>query len=511
MTVRQSADFVVVGAGSAGVVVSSRLAQAGNSVILLEAGDWASGNPLVDIPPAWMALQGGELDWAYETESSPAVPDRPFFTWPRGKGVGGSHLINALIWLRGHRDDYDKWAELDCPGWTYDELLPHFKRSERWTGTDSVSYGTTGEIHVTSEPPPALASRAFVEAAEKLGFAFNPDLNSGNQLGVGYIPHTLRNGIRESVATAFFPDGALPKNLTVITRSQATRLLIDDGRCRGVVYVRDGEELEVHAAETIVSAGAIDSPKLLLLSGIGPADQLRSLGIDVHADLPVGENLQDHAATLISTSSDHDMQVHPSSPLGEAALFARVADDADGEAPDLQITVSPFGLPPYDAPDGTLPGSGVTLAPYVNRPRSRGTITLRSTNPADPARIQTGYLTDPSDRDVLRKGLALAFDLLDQDPLRSLVTGMTVPGGPRPTTTAELDQHIDQTLFTFYHPCGTCRMGSATNSVVDPELRVHGIHGLSVVDASVMPRLVSANTNAATIAIAEHAAAIRTA
>jgi choline dehydrogenase len=500
-------DTVIVGAGSAGVVLASRLARAGEKVLLLEAGVWATGNPVVDRPSAWFFLQGTDLDWNYSTEIAENVNAR-VFRWPRGRAVGGSSVINAMIWLRGNKLDYDSWSAAGLHGWSYDDLLPYFRDSEQWGGEPSEFHGTSGEIAVGPDPHPSRAARAFVEAAESAGFTRNLDFNGRDSFGVGFFPHSIRASVRESTATAHFPQEELPEHLTLITGVRVLRLLFESTTCVGVVYLdADGQEHEARGAETIVSAGAVESPKLLLLSGIGPAGELERLRIPVRADLPVGENLQDHVAACIAVRSDEDLEIDAASALGEAGLFTHSRDGMEGQPPDLQFTIAPIVLTGVAPEPGTLPPNGFTIMPTVARPRSRGSVRLRSTDPLAPPIIQTNYLIVPEDRAVLRSGVRLAFEIVRREPLRSLGSELLQPSS-EPKSDDEIDELIDNSLMTFFHPSGTCRMG-AEDGVVAADLRVRGVTGLSVVDASVIPTIPSTNINAAVIAIAEKAAASR--
>jgi choline dehydrogenase len=499
-------DAVIVGAGSAGVVIASRLAEAGAHVLLLESGKWATGNRAVDHPSSWFLLQGSELDWNYTTEAATHASGK-VFAWPRGRAVGGSSVINAMIWLRGHARDFDQWAASGLKGWSWDDLLPFFKRSESWQGPASEFHGSDGPVTVTPDARPSLAARAFVQAAVSAGFDLNPDFNDGDSIGAGFFPHSIKAGVRESVATAYLPGQVLPAQLDLLVGVQVQRLIFEDETCVGVAYVDpEGAEHEVWAALTILSAGAIGSPKLLLQSGVGPRENLETLGIPVVADLPVGQNLQDHIAACVAVQSDADLEIDPNSALGEAGLFTWTEAAAQGSPPDLQFTFAPIVLTGEPPEPGVIPPSGFTLMPIVARPESRGRVSLRSAKYLDAPLIETNYLENPADRQVLREGVRLAFDILRREPLASLASTLIQPAN-QPTTDEEIDELIDRSLITFYHPSGTCSMGAAGEGVVDAELRVHGISGLRVVDASVMPTIPSANINAVVIGIAEKIAA----
>lgn len=494
-----AADVAVVGAGSAGVVVAARLAAAGARVVLLEAGGWTTGNPDVDNPLAWFALLGTALDWSYSTEPVATVRDRRF-AWPRGKAVGGSSSINAMAYVRGTSGDFDQWEQVAGPGWAYREVLPLFLRTEDWAGPASPYHGVGGELRTSPNPAPTAAAHAFVNAAVRAGFDRIGDFNGATQFGAGLLDHTIRDGVRESVSHAFFPGGHCPLGLSVITGAHATRLLLDGTRCRGVEYVHDGAIHRVKAPETVVCAGAIESPKLLMLSGVGPAGELTGHGIEPIIDLPVGRNLHDHVHTLVSVRSDDPRLPRPV-PLPEAAVFCRIGQASSPAVPDLQLCFVPLAL----NASGQPPDRGFTLMPILARPRSRGSITLRSADPQAAPVIQPDYLERSEDREVLRRGLEIAQELATDGALKELGAEPIEPTGQL-STAAELNEHIDRTLTSMFHPVGTCRMGRGRDAVVDPSLRVHGVDGLSVADASIMPVITSANTNAPTIMIGERAA-----
>jgi choline dehydrogenase len=490
------ADVIVVGAGSAGIVVASRLANAGQSVLLVEAGDWADGERVAN-PQNWFDLMGSDIDWNFETEPTPDVGFRTF-PWPRGRAVGGSSTINATIWLRGDARDFDNWAASGAKGWSYEDLLPSFKKTEEWGGESTPLHGSDGEISVRHDPAPSKAARAFVDAAIAAGYEFNPDFNTGDVTGIGFIPHNIRDGVRDSTATAFFPKRHLPENLSLLTNVQARRILFEGTTATGLEIIDATNQLKtIRASQIVLSAGAIGSAHLLLLSGIGPREELESLGIEVIADLPVGQNLQDHVAVVIMAGTSEDLEVDPRSPLGEAALFASSSLNETGAAPDLQVVIAPTG------PEG--PGTAFVFTPTINRPRSRGRITLSSADPSVRPVIETGYLSAKEDRERLRDGARLVFKLLEVDPLRSLTSALVFPPAPLQDDAA-IDAFIDETLTPYHHVCGTAKMGDDATSVVDLSLRVRGVEGLRVIDASVLPSIPTVNINATVIAVAERGA-----
>jgi choline dehydrogenase len=490
------ADVIVVGAGSAGIVVASRLANAGQSVLLVEAGDWADDERVAN-PQNWVALGGSDIDWNFETEPTPDVGSRTF-PWPRGRAVGGSSAINAMIWLRGDARDFDNWAASGAKGWSYEDLLPSFKKTEEWGGEPRPVHGSEGEISVRHDPAPSKAARAFVDAAVAAGYEFNPDFNTGDVTGTGFIPHNIRDGVRDSTATAFFPNRRLPENLSLLTNVRARRILFEGTTATGLEIIDATDQLKtIRASQIVLSAGAIGSAHLLLLSGIGPREELERLGIEVIADLPVGQNLQDHVCVVMIAATSEDLEVDPRSALGEAALFASSSLNEAGAAPDLQVIIAPMG------PEG--PGTGFLFTPTITRPRSRGRITLSSADPGVRPVIEAGYLSAREDRERLRDGVRLVFNLLEVDPLRSLASALLSPPAPLQDDAA-IDAFIDQTLGSYHHVSGTAKLGDDTTSVVDLGLRVRGIEGLRVIDASVLPSIPTVNINATVIAVAERGA-----
>ncbi len=515
-------DFVIVGAGSAGCVLAHRLsADRAVSVLLLEAGP-PDSKMEIGIPAAFPKLFKTEYDWDYTTTPQPGLADRALY-WPRGRTLGGSSSINAQMYVRGNAADYDAWSRAGNPGWSWPEVLPAFRRSESNSRGSCEFHGADGPLSVEDLRDPSPLTRAFLRAAEQAGIKPNPDLNGEQQEGVSPSQVTQRRGKRASTARAFLAPIRRRKNLMVRTGAQARRIVFDGTRAVGVEYWGpDGIE-QVEAGEVIVSGGAINSPQLLMLSGVGPRAALEGLGIPVVRELDaVGRHLQDHLSVpVIATIYGEGSLLGAEKPVelvryllsrkgmltsnvGEAMAFVRSSPELS--APDLQLIFAPVefiehGLQPP-------PGHGVTCGVVLLQPESEGEISLVSSEPFVRPRIEPRYLSDAGDRDleVLVAGVRLAREILSAPALSEAVSGEMWPG-PGAESDDEMMEFVRRRAETLYHPVGTCRMGpDPADSVVDPTLRVHGIEGLRVVDASVMPRIVRGNTNAPTIMIAERAA-----
>ncbi len=518
-------DYIIVGAGSAGCVLANRLSEDPSvKVLLLEAGGPDSRKE-IHIPAAFSKLFKTACDWTYFTEPEPHLENRTLY-WPRGKVLGGSSSINAMIYIRGHRWDYDHWRDLGNAGWDYDSVLPYFKKSETQENGPSAFHGSDGPLHVTNLRCPNPLSEAFIQAAEQAGFPRNPDFNAAQQEGFGQYQVTQWEGKRCSAAAAFLHPVMRRPNLTVKTNVQVFDIIFDlkRGEKRRAIAVsfQEGEHsAQEHAErEIILCAGAVASPHLLMLAGVGPADHLRALGVPVQIDLPgVGENLQDHPAVPIVYQSTQPITLTNAESISNVArymcfkngmLTSNVAEaggfvtmNSAAPAPDVQFH---FG-PGYYVDHGfqKIKGHAFTLGPTAIRPFSRGRLRLRSSNPLDAPAIQANYLSDPRDMDVLLNGVKLARRVAASaafNPFR----GIEMLPGPDAQDDVALRRHIAPYAATLYHPVGTCKMGNDPASVVDSELRVHGTEGLRVVDASIMPAVIGGNTNAPTIMIAEKAA-----
>ena len=524
----ESFDHIIVGAGSAGCVLANRLsAEPDRRVLVLEAGasDW---NPLIRMPIGEVFTVGTSMDWQFRSGPEPHL-DGSQVKQPRGKVLGGSSSINGQVYVRGHARDYDEWAQLGNTGWSYENVLPFFKRAERWQGGGDAFRGSDGPLQTAPGRYRNALYEAFIEAGLALGYAFNPDYNGTEQEGFAWCQytHTHRFPLRCSAAHAYLHPARRRANLTVRTHAQVTSLVIEGARCRGVDYLRGGSRHRVHCdGEVMLCAGAYQSPQMLMLSGIGKPNLLRPHGIDVRHELTgVGENLQDHFGSLVQHRCKQPVTLYNlRNPFklasaatqlllmrnGPLAVFpmnvqAFIRSDVALERPDLQILLFPVALDTESESLYVPKYHGYSVHWGLLRPRSRGRVTLRSADPLDTPDIVHNYLADAWDRELNRFAFRKARELHAQkafDPFR----GVEVQPGPECTSDAHIDAYTARLSAPHYHPVGTCKMGIDEQAVVDPSLRVRGMEGLRVVDASIMPRLVGGNTNAPTIMIAEKAA-----
>ncbi|MBW4511773.1 MAG: GMC family oxidoreductase N-terminal domain-containing protein [Scytonematopsis contorta HA4267-MV1] len=495
-------DYIVIGAGSAGCVVANRLTEdSETSVLLLEAGI-PDTKPEIQIPAECLSLLGSEVDWGYFSEPESYLNNRKIFC-SRGKVLGGSSSINIMIYLRGNPHDYDHWQSLGNPGWSYQHVLPYFKKSEHSSRGASEFHGVDGELSVTDLIAPAVVSQRFVDAAVALGYEHNPDANGMQQLGSGLYQLTIKDGKRHSAATAFLVPILQRPNLTVTTGALVTRLLFEDTRTVGVEYLHEGTLHQVMInQEVILSAGTFDSPKLLMLSGIGSAEHLKAMGIPVVADLPgVGQNLQDHPVVSVAHEATQDLHTASTSSIAEAGLFLHTEGNLDA-VPDLQFLFGPVVLVP---PGYAHSGLGFTSFVCLTHPQNIGSVSLRSSDPKDTPMFRMNYLQSEADVQKLVIGIKLLRNLFGASPLDEFRGKEIAPGADKQSDAA-LVAYVRETCSTVWHPVGTCKMGTDPMAVVDPELRVHGIEGLRVVDASIMPTITTGNTNAPTIMIGEKAA-----
>jgi choline dehydrogenase len=525
-------DHIVIGGGSAGAVAAARLvADHGARVLLLESGP-PYGALILRAPAGFSRLlEGSRFLTQHVTVPQDQLGGR-IQQIPQAHVLGGGSSINAQGYMRGRAADYDLWGAIArSPAWSWRQMLPHFTRMECHQRFNNPMHGIAGPLQVSFAPHVCEMSHLFVKAVQGLGLPFTPDFNDGDPRGVGYVQVTAAQGRRCSAVDAFLAPLAEDARLRVETGARVRRILIEAGRAVGVDYVQRGTTRRARAGRGIVlSSGALVSPKLLMLSGIGPADQLRAHGIAVHADLPgVGQNLQDHPGAPLAARTTgakgywrqdrgwrllrNGLQyaVFASGPVttnGVESCSYHVPEDGAGD-PVVQIWCVPKtsyvdrdvrGVPDVD---------GITLHAVLLRPRSRGWVRLRSADPADPPLVNPAYLTDPADLVHLREGLREARRILGQSPLSGIVRGEFLPGA-EVTADADLDAHIRATVKTDYHPVGTCRMGAEDDAgaVVGPDLKLRGVEGLWVIDASVMPQIVSANTNAPTMALADRAVAL---
>ncbi|MBD2615559.1 GMC family oxidoreductase N-terminal domain-containing protein [Nostoc punctiforme FACHB-252] len=495
-------NYVVIGAGSAGCVLANRLTEdAQTTVLLLEAGN-PPNLPEHEIPLGWPQLWGTDADWAYSTEEEPYIYNRKIYC-PRGKVLGGSSAINAMIYIRGSRYDYDRWEKLGNVGWSYEDVLPYFKKSENQQRGACEFHGVDGFLSVTDLIAKSIVSQKFVEASVELGYGHNPDFNGPQQHGAGFYQLTIKDGKRHSTATAFLLPILHRPNLTVTTGALVTRLLFEGTQTVGVEYIHQGTIHQVWVEqEVILSAGAIDSPKLLMLSGIGKAEHLKTLDIPVVVDLPgVGENLHDHLLVGVAHEATQDIQPALTSNIAEVGSFVHSEGRLDAP-PDLQFFCAPVF---WTHPAYARSVSGFTATACITNPESRGSLSLRSGSPKDPPIIRMNYLQSESDCQTLLAGIKICRQIFQSSVFDELRKEEAAPGIDNKTDEGLL-AYIRETCDSVYHPVGTCKMGTDRDSVVDPELKVYGVAGLRVVDASIMPKITTGNTNAPTIMIGEKAA-----
>lgn len=515
----------MVGAGSAGCVLANRLSENPNHrVLLLEAGrkDW---NPWLHIPVGYFkTMHNPAFDWCYMTEPDPGLAGRRL-QWPRGKVLGGSSALNGLLYVRGQAQDYDRWAELGNSGWSYDEVLPYFKKSEDNQRGGDQYHGVGGPQKVSDLRLRRPIAEQFIKAATEQGIPFNDDYNGEIQEGVGYFQQTAYNGFRWSTAKSFLRPAKNRRNLSILTKAQVSRLLFEGKRVTGVEYRQGGQlHTALSKAEVVLSAGAVNSPQILQHSGIGDPDILAAAGVETRQDLPgVGKNLQDHLQIrLVFETSERTLNDELNNPLkqfkvglqyfltrtgpltlaaSQVVIFTKSSASID--RPDIQFHMQPLSA---DKPgDGVHPFSAFTASVCQLRPHSRGEIRITSSDQFAYPEIHPNYLSDQRDCEVAINGIKVARGIAGAPALKSRITRERVPGSEYQSDDELLDaaRKFSQTI---YHPTSTCKMGQDEMAVVDAQLRVHGIEGLRVADASIMPEIVSGNTNAPTIMIGEKAA-----
>ena len=527
----QNFDFIVTGAGSAGAVVAARLSESGRHTVLLLEASPPDTNPWIHIPLGFAkTFVDPKVNWKFESAPQPTLDNRRLYL-PRGKTLGGTSSINGMVYIRGNHADYDEWRQRGCVGWDWDSVLPYFRKAENQARGESEYHATGGPLNVSDQPKRFELSDAVLAACEQAGIPRNPDFNGAQQEGCGYYQTTTSNRRRWSTAKAYLDPARSRQNLTIRTGAHATRVLLTDGRATGVEYATaEGRETATARVEIIVSGGTYGSPQLLQLSGLGPARHLQDIGIPVVRDMPaVGSNLHDHFNTYMSWRCTRPITLNDlenswsrkiaaairyglfrSGPMASngihAGLFTR--SDPRLERPDLQINLLEWStlertkdkVIPHDFP-------GFTLSPVHLKPDGRGTVRLASSDPLTPPSILFDFLRTDYDMQAVITGVRLARTIAEQPALRPYIAEEIIPG-PATISDADMEAFVRRTGISNHHPSSTCAMGTGTNSVVDPRLRVHGIQGLRVADASIMPSVVAGNTNAPSIMIGEKAAAM---
>ena len=523
---RAEYDFIIVGGGSSGCVLANRLSEDPNvKILLLEAGG-KDNHPYIHMPVGFSKMTAGPRTWGFNTVPQKHANNREI-PYAQGKVLGGGSSINAEIFTRGHPDDYDRWVEEGAEGWAFQDIQKYFLRSEGNSVLSGDWHGTEGPLGVSNLQDPQEMTRAFVRSCQELGLPYNPDFNGAKQEGCGFYQLTVRNARRCSAAVAYLRPAMARPNLTVLTRVQVNRILIENKRAVGVEYHSGGGVKQSYASsEILLTSGAIGTPKLMMLSGIGPAAHLSSVGIDCVHDLPgVGENLNDHfGIDIVAELNGHyslDKYQKPHWMLWAGAQYLLFksgpvtsnvveggafwyADQAQSK-PDLQFHFLAGAGAEEGVPSVPAGSSGITLNSYTLRPKARGTVRLRSGNPADAPLVDPNYLGHPDDLKTSAEGVKISVEMFKQSSLQKYVRQMRFPDDSVKTQ-KQYEDYARQYGRTSYHPVGTCKIGVDDMAVVAPDLRVHGLDGLRICDSSVMPSLIGSNTNAPTIMIGEKAA-----
>ncbi len=524
-------DFIVTGAGSAGCAVAARLSESGrHRVLLLEAGK-RDRNPWIHIPLGYAKLFcDPKHNWMFDSEPEPGLNSRIMYQ-PRGKVLGGTSAINGMVYMRGNHADYDHWRQLGCEGWDWDSVLPFFRRAEDQERGEDEFHGVGGPLHVADQPQRWEIGEAILAACLEAGIPANPDFNGARQEGAGYYQTTTKGGQRWSAAVAYLNPARNRRNLTILPEAHATRVLLEDGRAVGVEYRQGNETLRARARrEVVVSGGVYGSPQLLMLSGIGPAEHLRDHGVPVLHDLPsVGANLHEHFNSYITYRCTKPITLNEmnysalrrlragwrymTQRKGEMAgnglyVGAFVKSDPGLERPDLQINCFAWSTQERTR-EGirSHPFPGFSISPVHLRPEGRGTVRLKSPDPMAPPEIRFNFLRTRYDMQAMLAGMRWARRIAAQPALAPYIAAETLPG-LEVASDAALEADIRARGVSNLHPVGSCRMGHGTDAVVDPRLRVHGLRGLRVADASIMPQIIAGNTNAPSIMIGERAAAM---